>query len=241
MRGMWAYATATLRQAWRSPVSWVICALGIFAGWFATAAAVLAIADVGEQGEPLILSTGHLAGVLLTLWLIGRSLDEDRHSGFASSADATAPGVAGRVLGRWLGATLSGTLMSALVGMLIATSSALQQADPILLLSTSIMQTGVVAAWGLLLGCLWRGGGASLAVFLLWVLGHLPWGSGRLLGGGPEAGDAGWLEGALARMLGAVLPGPRVGEGVAEALGYTSAAVAGLLLLALASSRPADA
>ena len=80
----------------------------------------------------------------------------------------------------------------------------------------------------MLLGTLWRGGGATLAAFILWVLGHLPWGA------------APFLEGLAGRALGAWLPGPRVAN-AAVALGYTSAAVAGLLLIALALSRPADA
>jgi hypothetical protein len=42
-------------------------------------------------------------------------------------------------------------------------------------------------------------------------------------------------------LLAAVLPGPRDGHGGPAALGYTSAAITGLLLLTLASSRPADA
>jgi len=225
---MWAYATATLRQAWRSPVAWVLAALAVFTGWFAATAAILAITEVGEQSTPLILSTAHLAGVLLALWLIGRSLDEDRHSGFASAADATAPGTAGRLLGRWAGSSIAGTALSTITGLLIATSSALEQPDTLLLLSTSIMAVTLVAAWALLLGAIWKGGGATLAVFLLWILGHLPW------------GRAPFLEGLPGRVLASLLPGPRGVSGGACDLGYTSAAVAGLLLLTLALSRPAD-
>ena len=102
---MWPYALATLRHAWRSPLTWVLLGLGVFFGWFAHALAILALEPVGAQAEPLTVSTAHLVGVLLTLWLVGRGLDEDRASGFAAAADMTPPGPRGRLAGRWLGAT----------------------------------------------------------------------------------------------------------------------------------------
>ena len=77
---MWPYMTATLRQALRSPTTWGLGALGVFLGWFATTAAILALDEVGEQSTPLVFSTSHLVGVLLTLWLIGRALEEDRRT-----------------------------------------------------------------------------------------------------------------------------------------------------------------
>ena len=80
----------------------------------------------------------------------------------------------------------------------------------------------------MLLGSLWRGGGTSLAVILLWVLGHLPW------------GRAPFLEGVAGRVLRAWLPGPRGVGSEVEGLGYTSAAVTGLLLVTVALSRPSD-
>ena len=65
----------------------------------------------------------------------------------------------------------------------------------------------------------------------LWLLGHLPWGRDPFLGGSLAwAGES----------LRAWLPGPRALEGWLGGLGYTSAAVAGLLLLALAFVRPAE-
>ncbi len=224
---MWPYALATIRQAYRSPVSYVLAACGAFAGWFAASAAILALTEVGEQNDPLLYSTSHLAGVLLTLWLIGRALDEDRHSGFAQAADATAAGLAGRILGRWAGATLAGAMLAIIVGFLTAgLTGALEMPDGISLLSTSIQATGIVAAWAVLVGNVWRGGGTMLAVFLVWVLGHLPW------------GRAPFLEGLPGRILRSWLPGPREAAGALEGLGYTSAAVAGLLLATLALSRP---
>ncbi len=224
---MWPYAFATLKSAWRSPVAWVLLALGAFTGWFATSAAILALDDVGAQSRPLVISTAQLVGVLLTLWLVGRTLDEDRHSGFAAAAEAARPGPAGRLLGRWLGASLAGALLAILAALLISRSAALQNPDAISLLSTSIMAPALVGAWAVFLGAVWRGAGATVVVFLLWGLGHLPW------------GVAPYLEGPAGKVLAGVLPGPR-SAGSLVTLGYTSAAVAGLLLLTLALSRPAE-
>ncbi len=224
---MWPYASATLRSAIRSPVSWTLLALGAFVGWFAAASAILALTEVGRQALPLTLSTAQLVGVLLVLWLVGRGLDEDRHSGFAQAADAAAPGPGGRLLGRWAGATMAGGALAVLTALLISTSNTVPRPPAILLLSTSICAAGHVGAWALLLSTFWRGGGGTMAVFLLWILGHLPW------------GVAPFVEGRLGRTVGALLPGPVNAESAAT-VGYTSAAVAGLLLLALALSRPAE-
>ena len=226
---MWPYMTATLRLAVRSPVTWALCALGIFLGWFATTAAILALDEVGEQSMPLIFSTSHLVGVLLALWLLGRSLEEDRQSGFASAADATAPGVPGRLLGRWAGAVCAGTSLAVLVGLLISSSASLLNPNPLLLLSTSIIVISITAAWAMLLGVFLGGGGAGLGAFLLWIVGHLPW------------GQAPMLEGVGGRLAVAWLPGPCASDASLALLGYTSAAVAGILLMTLAVSRPADA
>ncbi len=224
---MWPYASATLKSAWRSPVSWVLLALGAFTGWFAATAAILALSDVGSQSGPLTISTAQLVGALLTLWLVGRAMDEDRHSGFAQAADASGPGVSGRLLGRWAGASAAGAILAVLTALVISSSAAVNRPASLLLLSTSIMRAAHVGAWAVLLGSTWRGGGATLAVFLMWVLGHLPWGVDPFLGG------------AHGRVLGALLPGPAT-AGDAVSLGYTSAAVVGLLLISLALSRPAD-
>lgn len=228
MVAMLAYALATLRNAMRSPLTWVLLGLGTFFGWFAMALAVLALDEAGAQAGPLTLSTAHLAGVFLTLWLVGRSMDEDRTSGFAAAADVTPAGPMGRLLGRFLGAVAAGSAVALGVGLLIALTTNDAALSTTYLLYTSSLACLQVGAWGVLLGTLWRGGGATLAAFLLWLLGHLPWGAEPFL-----AGPAG-------RALGAWLPGPRTTVGL-EGMGYTSAAVAGLMLLALALSRPADA
>lgn len=225
---MWAYALATWRQGYRSPFTWILAALAVFVGWFGTTAAVLAIREVGDQGIPLLLSTSHLAAVLLAIWLVGRSIEEDRHAGFAAAADAAAPGPAGRLLGRWLGASAAGTALALVVGYVTATSSALPWPPGILLLITNIQVAALAAAWALLLGTLWQSGGAMVVVLLLWILGHLPW------------GVAPFLEGAPGRAVAAWLPGPRLADGGPEALGYTSAAVVGILLGTLAASRPSE-
>lgn len=225
---MWAYAIATWRQCYRSPFTWTLAAIAVFAGWFGTTAAVLALRDVGDQGLPLILGSSHVAGVLLTLWLIGRALEEDRHAGFAAAADAAAPGHMGRLLGRWVGATAAGSTLAMFVGYVTATSSALPWPPATLLLITSIQVSALAGAWALLLGTIWRSGGAMILVLLLWILGHLPWGT------------APFLDGTAGTVLGAWLPGPRHVDSGAETLGYTSAAVAGILLGALAASRPSE-
>jgi hypothetical protein len=224
---MWAYAAATLKQAVRSPMSWVLCGLGVFLGWFAARAAILDIDDLARHALPLTLGTAHLMGALLTLWLVGRSTEEDRHSGFASAADATRVGPRGRVAGRWLGASLAGCVLAAVTSYGICATASLHWPPELLLLSTSIQVTACVGAWGVLLGAFWRGGGAMLAVLLLYVLGHLPWGAPA------------FLRGPVGRALGAWLPGPRPGGDLAS-LAFTSAAVAGLLLLSLAGSRPSE-
>jgi len=224
---MWAYTLATLRLALRSPLGWVLLGAGVFLGWFGTTLAVLALDPVGAQAQPLTLSSAHLAGVLFTLWLVGRALDEDRTSGFAAAADVASPGPMGRLAGRWAGASIAGACLAVVTGALIAATSDAAGPTATSLLSTSISAAALVGAWAVLLGTLWRGGGATLGAFLLWVLGHLPWGA------------APFLDGWGGRALGAWLPGPRT-AGSLVALGYTSAAVAGLLLVALALSRPAD-
>ena len=224
---MWAYAAATLRDAWRSPMSWVLLGIGVFLGWFATIAAILALDEVGRQAVPLTFSTAHLGGALLAVWLIARSTDADRHSGFAAAADATRAGHHGRALGRWAGACCAGLALSLLTAVLITLAAGLAPPPGPSLLSTSIQVITVVGAWAVLLGVVWRGAGVMLLAVVLYVLGHLPWGTHALLNGAPGL------------VIGALLPGPRSSETI-QSLGYTSAAAAGLLLVSLAWSRPAD-
>jgi hypothetical protein len=225
---MWAYASATAKQAWRSPVSWVLLAVGTFTAWFAAAAAILALDPAGARSASITTSTAHAAGALLAIWLLGRGLEEDRLHGFSSAADATAPGVPGRLLGRWAGALASGAACALLTATLAAGTTVVAAPAPIWLLITSFMVAGHAGAWALVLGARWGGAVATLGALLLFLAGHLPW-------GGP-----GFLEGPAGRALAAWLPGPTA-SGEAAALGYTPAAVGGLLLLALAIGRPADA
>lgn len=229
--GMWPYARATLKEAALSPVTWGTCVMGVFFGWFAATLAILAIVDLGEESKELVESTSQLFGALLAIGLLGRTLDEDADSGFTLATDACAPGPGGRVLGRWAGAALAGTMASLLIAGLVTLSGAAQGLNPLYLLYTSILSTALVAAWATLLASRWNGAAAGLLTILLWLLGHLPWGRDPFLGGSLE-----WA----GRCLRAWLPGPRALEGWLGGLGYTSAAVAGLLLLALAFVRPAE-
>lgn len=225
---MWPYALATASQAIRSPLAWALCAGAVCAMWFASVAAILAIDEVGLQAQPLLLGTAHLAAVLTTLWLVARGLEEDRQSGFAAAADATAPGPGGRLLGRWLGAASSGACVALLGGTVGSLLTVGDWPPVLLLLSTTIQCACLVGAWGVLLGTVWRGGVSALPVFLLWTLGHLPWGRDP------------FLSGPVGQALRALLPGPRGAGSVLEGLGYTAAAVAGLLLATLALCRPSE-
>lgn len=220
-----------MKEALTSPVTWGICLMGVFFGWFAATLAILALVDVSAQARELVESTSQLFGALLAIGLVGRTLDEDSDSGFTLASDACASGPGGRVLGRWLGATVAGTGASVLIAALVAASGAAAIHQPIWLLYTSIMGVALVAAWATLLASRWNGAAAGLLTILLWLLGHLPWGRQPFLGGSLE-----WA----GQCLQAWLPGPRHVEGWSWGLGYTSAAVAGLLLLALAFVRPAE-
>ena len=222
---MWPYAEATLRLAGRSVSTWVLCGLGIFAGLFAVNFAILALADVAAQSHAVLIGTCQLFSVLLVIWLLGRALDDDSASGFVSAADATGPGVSGRVLGRWAGAVLAGVGLALLVGFVVPLFSPLDWPPLIHLLIASFQAAGLVAAWIVLLGARWHGGGAALAAFLLWLLGHLPWGA------------APFPTGPAADALRAWLPGPREASAAVAGLGPTTLAIAGVLLLALALTR----
>jgi hypothetical protein len=224
---MWAYTRITLKEAALSPTTWGVCLLGAFFGWFATTLAILAVADIESQSRALVEGTSHLFGALLTLGLLSRAFEEDSGSGFALAGDATRAGPQGRLLGRWLGAVLAGALGSLLVAALTTATGATGALDPLYLLYTSILTLGVVGAWSALVSSQWAGPAGALVVLLLWVLGHLPWGTAPFLAGG------------VGRTVAALLPGPRAAAGGWLTLGYTSAAVAGLLLLALAFVRPA--
>ena len=225
---MWVYARATLREALTSPVAWGLLGLALFFGWCATALAILALVGVEAENRDLVASTSQLFGAILCLGLLGKLLDEDRGSGFALAADAAGPGPTGRVLGRFAGAVLTGTALSLAAAHALAIAGASPAPESLYLLYTSMCSIALVGAWGVLLGTQWNGVAAGLAVLLLWVLGHLPWGTPPFLSGVPG------------QLLRAWLPGPRAGGSVLLGLGYTSAAVGGLLALSAALVRPAE-
>jgi hypothetical protein len=219
---MIALAADTLRQALRSPGPWVLLAVGALVGVLGLDLAVLALGAAEAQSAELALATSLTTATLATLWVLGRALDEDRRSPLVRSVDAAVPGVGGRLLGRWAGAVLAGSLVGAcLLGLLLGLGG---QAWPgpgylyVAIVSAELL----VGAWGLLLARSGSGTTALLAGALLWMLGHLPWGS------------PGLLPGLAGRTLGTLLPGPHVAErgvaGVAAAL----LSVLGLLLLAAA-------
>ena len=225
---MWAYARVTAKDAVLSPVTWGLCLLGVFFGWFATTLAILALVEIEGQGEALVISTSQLFGALLTLSLLGRTLEEDSTSGFTLAGDATAAGPQGRLLGRWVGACTGGVVMTLIVAALTASTGAAPMPPIHYLLYTTTLSIAVVGAWAVLLASQWNGAAGGLIVLLLWILGHLPWGT------------APFAEGTLGRALAAWLPGPRPVDGGWSTLGYTSATVAGLLLLARVLARPAE-
>jgi hypothetical protein len=225
---MWVYAKATLREALSSPTAWGLLGLAIFFGWCATALAILALVGVEAENRALVESTSQLFGAICCLGLLGKLLDEDRGSGFALAADAAGPGPAGRIVGRWAGAVTAGTVLAMAAAHALAVVGASPGPDSLYLLYTSMSSIALVGAWGVLLGTQWNGVAAGLAVMLLWVLGHLPWGTPPFLTGVPAQVLRGWL------------PGPRAAGSALLALGYTSAAVGGLLALSAALVRPAE-
>ena len=225
---MWAFTLVTLRQALRSPVPWVVGALGVFVGWSATSLAILAL-GVGAQGQQLTLSTSHFVATVLTLWLLGACLTQDARSGFARAGDATGPGTLGRTLGRWAGATVSATAAGSLVGLLVAALSNSATAPVTYLLITTTQIGALVGAWQLLLATRLPVQAATLAAFMLWLMGHLPWGT------------APFMEGTAGLALASWLPGPRGVEEILGTLLSTGAAIGGLLLLTAATTRTVEA
>lgn len=228
---MWPYTRATIKEAMLSPVTWGLLVLGVFFGWFATTLAILNIVDMEAESRDLVVSTSQLFSALLAIGLIGRLVDEDSTSGFTLASDACKPGPGGRLLGRWAGATVVGTTSCVLMAALITLARGGAMPSVLYLLYTSILSVALVGAWASLFSSQWNGAAAGLVTILLWLLGHFPWGRSPFLGG-----DAAWL----GQCLRAWLPGPRQVDAWAMGVGYTSAAVAGLLMLTLAFARPAE-
>lgn len=224
---MWAYARATIRDALASPVSYGLLAGSLFLSWCGAALSILALHDQPGQRADLVAATSEMFALLVGLGLLGRTLDEDRASGFVEAADATRLGPPGRVLGRWGGAVLCALVCGMLsVGGMLALRAAPPQAG-LYLLTTSIPSLLVALAWGALFAALLSGVVGTLVTFTLWLAGHLPWGT------------APFLEGGVGRALRAVLPGPRPHVGMAEAWPPALLATAGVLAIAVALAGPA--
>lgn len=221
---MWAYLRMTLRVARRMPI------LGLFAGLGLAAVAVgLGLGIYALSSDPAAnarLAQESVVGTaaLAALWLLARTLEGDSRSGFCVAADQTAAGVVARLSGRWAGAVVVG-LLCALPAA--AASCAWAGSDLTLLLLTTSCGAGLCAAWALLLGGFGAGSvGICCGVGLLWVAGHLPWGS------------PGW-GGSWAAGMAALLPPGSAVEGGLRA--GAPAALLGLVGVALALARPRGA
>jgi hypothetical protein len=215
---MIAHAIDTVRRAVRGPSLWVLTGLGLVAGWSAAGLAILALGRGHAQAAGIVGETSRAFAVLVVLFVLARTLEQDRRSQLTTALDATRPGRVGRLAGRWGGAALVGLSVSAFLHACLGLTAGLEAAEWLYLYSTSIVVVLLGAGWGLLLAGAFHGGGVVLAGLLAWFLGHLPWGT------------AGLLEGPTGRALAALLPGPRTTIGAPSAL----AAAVGLLLLALA-------
>lgn len=215
---MIAHTLDTLRRSLHGPTLWVLAGLGLAAGWSAAGLAILALGRGHSQAAGIVGETSRAFAVLTVLFVLARTLDQDRRSQLTVALDVTKPGRTGRLLGRWGGAVLAGLALAALLSLLLGWTAGLPGTALLSLYSATIAPVLLGAGWGLLLAGLFPGGGMVLAGLLTWFLGHLPW------------GRAGLLEGIWGQALGAVLPGPRAPGAVPAAL----LAAAGLVALALA-------
>lgn len=227
---MRTYVITTLREAFRSPGSWLLLGLGAVAGWGGLRLAILGLGRAEQQASNVVIGTGQAFTLLATLWILGRALDEDRASGLRTAADCTLPGPAGRLVGRWAGAALAGAVMGCLLTtlLLLLTPHETLWGAHVLCLYLANMEVAVLAAtWALLLSVLWPGGPGVLLGLALWFVGHLPWGTPHL------------ADGSVGRAIALLLPGPRAPLEAVALLGPTLLGAAGLALLALAL-RPAE-
>ncbi len=223
---MIAHAIDTVRRTLRGPSLWVLAGLGLAAGWSAAALAILALGRGHAQATGIVVETSRAFAVLAVLFVLARTLEQDRRSQLTTALDCTRPGRLGRLAGRWGGAVLVGLGLGALLQAGLGATAGLGWGTWLSLYSTTILVVLLGAGWGLLLAGFFPGGGVVLAGLSAWFLGHLPW------------GEAGLLEGPVGRAMAALLPGPRTLEAAPSAL----AAAAGLLLLALAlQARPTRA
>lgn len=220
-----AYLLASLRDARRMLVLWLLAGMGLAAVAVGLGLAIFALSTDPEGSRRLAQESALGTGALGALWLLARALDSDRRSGFCAAADQAAGGVAARWVGRWAGAVVAG-LLCALPAM--GAGWWWVQANVFCLLLTTASASALAAAWALALHALgWGGVAVWLGSAALWVLGHLPWGA------------AGW-GGPPAAWLGGLLP---PGTAPASGLPAPSAPLAtlGLLALALARARPVGA
>ncbi len=220
---MATYVVDTLRRAARSPVPWTLLVVGLAFGWAGLHLGVLALGQVAERMEALLLSTAQMTAALGALWLLGRLFGQDELAELAIAADCAAPGRVGRFLGRGLGTWIVGCLLGACV--LFALSQRGHNPSHLLsLYSAIVMETAMVTAWGALLASL---AGATFVLpggLLLWLGGHLPWGTSALLPG--RGGTA----------LRALLPGPIPADTVTQRLASTTLVVLGLVTLTVAGT-----
>lgn len=239
LRAIAAYLLASLRDARRMPLLWLVAAMGLCAVAVGLGLAIFALSSDPQGRQRLAQESALGTAALGALWLLSRTLDSDRRSGFCAAADQASGGVAARWLGRWLGAVAAG-LLCALPAM--GAGWWWSGAPVFYLLLASASAAALACAWALALAALgWSGVAVWLGSAALWVLGHLPWGAE-----GWGGAQAAWLGGLLPPGMAAPLPVEAAAAGGASpalALPAASAplAIAGLLALALSRARPVGA
>jgi hypothetical protein len=217
MPAVWAHAASTLRQAGRNAGFWVVCLLGLAAGWVGLELSVLALGTADVQAPEMIRSTALATVAVASLWILAGAMEQDRASGFRPSLDCCAPGWRGRLMGRWAGSALAGAVGGLIVSLVLGVGQG-QLDQNLSLYITLIVQGALLASWGLLLARLGSGGAIVVGGLLLWLLGHLPFGTPAL-----------W-PGTMGTLCAAWLPGPRIS---APGIASSGLAAGGLLLLAL--------
>jgi len=220
---MWPTALDTLRRALRHPGTWLLVLLGAFVAWCGLSLGILALGNKAIQARAVVVATAQTFAVLATLWVLALALEQDAGSDLALAADCTAPGRAGRFLGRWAGSVVVGACVGLILQAGLQTATGKDIGAPISLYFAIIVVSAFSGAWGLLLGAVGGSGQVLLPGLLIWVAGHLPWGSPALL--------PGWSGHALAAWLPSPIP-PR-GQ-AAGSLASSTLAILGLLALGIA-------
>jgi hypothetical protein len=212
----------TVRRALRHPGTWLLAGLALFTAWCGLGLSILALGDASSQTRGLIVATSQSFGALSALWTLSIVLEQDTVSGLALALDCTAPGPQGRILGRWAGATVIGASTGLALQLALQTATRTSTPGSLYLYSANIIGPAQVAAWGLLLSAIARGPHVLLPGLMLWLVGHLPWGSPELL--------PGWGGHVVASLLPASWTPDRPGT----VLGASLLATLGLLCLAAA-------